>query len=159
MVNTLADISTFPFTVEDAGHNIEIAAPSEFTGEQPDDWLNVIARRFNDSGAVIKGKCVSVTVRKKASGEVVTYMTEGGYRPDMYIPSNYALGEMLRSEGIGVDTLADRIAGNTAGMLIKKDVYETFKEKYGKRQCRLFWTTLAGDRHLPTRILIPPPPD
>ncbi len=98
VADTLADISTFPFTVEGRGDiNIEIAAPSEFTGEQPDDWLNVIARRFNDSGAVINGKSVSVTVRKMASGEVVTYMTEGGYRPDMYIPSNYALGEMLRS--------------------------------------------------------------
>ncbi len=147
VADTLADISTFPFTVEGRGDiNIEIAAPSEFTGEQPDDWLNVIARRFNDSGAVINGKSVSVTVRKMASGEVVTYMTEGGYRPDMYIPSNYALGEMLRSEGIGVDTLADRIAGNTAGMLIKKDVYETFKEKYGEATVSsVLEATLAGD--------------
>ena len=146
VADTLADISTFPFTVEGRGDiNIEIAAPSEFTGEQPDDWLNVIARRFNDSGAVIDGKSVSVTVRKMDSGEVVTYMTEGGYRPDMYIPSNYALGEMLRSEGIGVDTLADRIAGNTAGMLIKKDVYETFKEKYGEATVSsVLEATLAG---------------
>lgn len=147
VADTLADISTFPFTVEGSGEiNIEIAAPSEFTGESPDDWLNVIAKKFNDSGAKIDGKSVSVTVRKMASGEVVTYMTDGGYRPDVYIPSNYALGEMLRSEGIGVETLADRIAGNTAGMLIKKDVYDSFKEKYGEATVSsVLEATLAGD--------------
>ena len=73
-------------------------------------------------------------------------MANGNYRPDLYIPSNYALGEMLRAEGIGVEKLADRVAGNTAGMLIKKDVYDTFKEKYGEATvASVLEATLAGD--------------
>ena len=147
VADTLADIDTFPITVQGSGDiNIEIAAPSEFTGDQPDDWLNVVAQRFNKSGAEINGKSVSVTVRKMASGEVVTYMTGGDYRPDLYIPSNYALGEMLTAGGIGVEKLADRVAGNTAGMLIKKDIYDSFTEKYGEATVSsVLEATLAGD--------------
>ena len=147
VADTLADIDTFPLTVQGAGDiNLEIAAPSEFSGEQPDDWLNVIAEKFNKSGANVNGKSVSVSVRKIASGEVVTYMTGGDYRPDMYIPSNYAMGEMLRAEGIDVITLSERLAGNTAGMLIKKDVYDTFTQKYGEATLSsVLEATLAGD--------------
>ena len=147
VADTLADISTFPITVQGSGEiDLEIAAPSEFTGSQPDDWLNVVADRFNKSGAEIDGKSVSVTVRKMASGEVVTYMTGGGYKPDMYIPSNFALGEMLKAGGIGVIELADRVAGNTAGMLIKKDVYDSFTQKYGDATVTsVLDATLAGD--------------
>ena len=147
VADTLADIDTFPITVQGSGEiDLEIAAPSEFTGSQPDDWLNVVAQRFNQSGAEVDGKRVSVTVRKMASGEVVTYMTGGGYKPDLYIPSSYALGEMLRAGGIGVVELADRVAGNTAGMLIKKDVYDTFTEKYGDATVgSVLEATLAGD--------------
>ena len=147
VADTLADIDTFPITVQGSGEiNIEVAAPSEFTGEQPDDWLNAVAKKFNASNPKVDGKSVSVTVRKMASGEVVTYMTGGNYKPDMYIPSNYALGEMLRAGGIGVEKLADRVAGNTAGMLIKKDVYDTFTEKYGEANvASVLEATLAGD--------------
>ena len=147
VADTLADIDTFPITVQGSGEiDLEIAAPSEFTGSQPDDWLNVVAQRFNQSGAEVDGKRVSVTVRKMASGEVVTYMTGGGYKPDLYIPSSYALGEMLRAGGIGVVELADRVAGNTAGMLIKKDVHDTFTEKYGDATVgSVLEATLAGD--------------
>lgn len=147
VADTLADIDTFPITVQGDGEiDLEIAAPSEFTGEQPDDWLNAVAKRFNKSGATVDGRSVSVTVRKMASCEVVTYMTGGNYRPDMYIPSNYALGEMLRAGGLGVIKLADRVAGNTAGMLIKKDVYDSFTEKYGEATVSsVLEATLAGD--------------
>ena len=145
--DALASINTFPITVKGNGEiDIEVAAPSEITGNQPDDWLNVVAERFNKSGAKVGDKKVSVTVRKIASGEVVTYMADGGYRPDMYIPSNYALGEMLRANGFGVIKLSDRIAGNTAGMLIKKDIYDTFTGKYGEATVsKALDATLAGD--------------
>ena len=84
--DTLADIDTFPITVQGNGQiNLEIAAPSEFSGTAPDNWLNEVAEKFNKSGATADGKSVSVTVRKISSGEVVTYMASGGYKPDIYL--------------------------------------------------------------------------
>lgn len=143
----LADISTFPVTVAGSGEiNLEIAAATEISAEAPDDWINIIARDFNQAGYTVGDKKVTVSVRKITSGEVVTYMTAGAYQPEIFIPSNDAWGKMLKSSGIGTEKIADRIAGNTAGILIKKDVYDTFIEKYGEATlANVLDATLAGD--------------
>ncbi len=145
--DALADISTFPIMVQGSGQiDIEVAAATEMSADAPDDWLNVVAKEFNKSGAKIGGKSVSVSVRKITSGEVVTYMLDGGYRPQVFAPSNFAWGEMLKAEGMGVIKLTDRIAGNTAGILIKKDVYDTFIEKYKEATVKnVLEATIAGD--------------
>lgn len=130
---SLADISTFPITVRGNGQiNFEIAAATELSASAPDDWLNVVAERFNRAGMKIGDKTVSVTVRKITSGEVVTYMLDGGYRPDCFIPSNDAWGQMLTASGIKTITVKDRIAGNTAGVLMKRSVNEEFVKKHGE---------------------------
>lgn len=142
----LADISTFPITVQGSGQiNIEIAAATEFSAAAPDDWMNVVAERFNRENFTVGGKSVSVSVRKITSGEVVTYMTDGSYRPDVYVPSNDAWGKML-SGSFQVKTLSTRIAGNTAGILMKKSTYDTFIEKYKELNVgTAMEATLAGD--------------
>ena len=144
---TLADISTFPLTVEGKGSiDIEIAAATEFSSESPDDWMNIVAENFNRSGATVNGKSVSVTVRKITSGEVLTYMTEGDYKPDVYAPSSEAWGLMLAAKGVGTVELADRIAGNTAGVLMEKNTYDSFTEKYGDVTLEnVLNASLAGD--------------
>ena len=130
---SLADISTFPITVQGNGQiNIEIAAATELSASNPDDWLNIVAERFNRSGAKIGDKSVSVTVRKITSGEVVTYMLDGGYKPECYIPSNDAWGQMLTASGIKTITVNNRIAGNTAGVLMKKSIHDEFIKKHGE---------------------------
>ena len=130
--DTLADIDTFPITVQGSGQiNLEIAASSEFSGSAPDNWLNEVAEKFNKSGATADGKSVSVTVRKISSGEVVTYMTNGGYKPDIYVPSNEALGKMVEANGFKPELLTDRLAGNTAGILMQKDIYDKYTEAHG----------------------------
>ena len=129
--DALADIDTFPIVVDGNGDiDIEIAAATEMSSEAPDDWLNVIAERFNKEGYEIDGKSVSVSVRKITSGEVVTYINAGIYEPEVYIPSNYAWGMMLEASGVNIEKIEDRIAGNTAGLLIRQDVYDSFIEKY-----------------------------
>lgn len=146
-IKTLADIKTFPLTVEGKGSiNIEVAAATEMSSSSPDDWMNVVAENFNKSGAEIDGKSVSVTIRKITSGEVLTYMTEGDYRPDVYAPSSNAWGEMLQSKGVGTVKLADRIAGNTAGVLMEKETYNKFIDKYKKVTLdNVLNASLAGD--------------
>lgn len=145
--DALADISTFPITVAGSGEiDLEIAAATELSAEAPDDWINIVAREFNQAGYTVGGKKVTVSVRKITSGEVVTYMAAGAYQPQVYIPSNDAWGKMLKSSGIGAEKITDRIAGNTAGILIKKDVYDSFLEKYGEATlANVLDATLAGD--------------
>ncbi len=129
----LADIDTFPIREQGNGRiDIEIAAATEMSSDAPDDWLNVVAKRFNREGYEIDGKSVSVSVRKITSGEVVTYINAGAYQPQVFVPSNYAWGLMLEASGIGIEKIEDRIAGNTAGLLIKRDVYDSFSSKYGE---------------------------
>ena len=130
-VETLADINTFSLTTEGTGGiNIEIAAPSELSGSSPDDWINVVANEFNNEKRTIGGKTVSVSIRKISSGEALTYISAGAYTPDAYIPSSYAWGEMLRAKGISVETVQERTLGNTAGILMAKDVYDKFISEY-----------------------------
>ena len=127
----LADIDTFDITVAGNGSiNIEIAAATELSSEAPDDWINTVAKNFNREGFEVNGKSVSVSVRKITSGEVVTYVAAGAYEPNVFIPSNDAWGSMLEASGIGITEIEDRIAGNTAGILMSDDVYKTFHEKY-----------------------------
>lgn len=144
---TLADIDTYPITQRGNGAvDIEVAAATELSAEAPDDLLNVLAKKFNDAHLEINGKTVSVSVRKITSGETLTYMTEGDYRPDLYIPSSYAWGEMLRARGIGVIKLTDRMAGNTAGILMEKQTHADFVEKYGEVTVdKVLEASLAGD--------------
>ncbi len=143
----LADIKTFPITVQGKGDiNLEIAAPSELSGSAPDDWINVIAERFNNERQTVGNKTVSVTVRKIASGETLTYITEGDYRPQLYIPSSYAWGDMLKAKGTAVELLSDKILGNTAGILMEKGTYDTFIAKYKTATLdKVIEASLAGD--------------
>jgi Ca-activated chloride channel family protein len=39
---------------------------------------------------------------------------------------------MLESSGVGITKIEDRLAGNTAGILMKKDIYDSVQEKYGE---------------------------
>ena len=144
---TLASIDTFPLTVQGRGSiNIEIAAATEMSSAAPDDWMNQVAENFNRSGATVGGKNVSVTVRKITSGEVLTYMTESDYRPDVYAPSSDAWGEMLSAKGVSVRKITDRIAGNTAGILMEKNTYDTFVEKYKEVTLKnVLEASIAGD--------------
>lgn len=129
--DALSDIDVFPITTEGKGDiNIEIAAATELSSEAPDDWINVVAQKFNKANNKIDGKTVSVSIRKITSGEVVTYMRADAYEPDAFIPSNNAWGEMLKASGIGIEKISDRILGNTAGILLSQDVYDTIINKY-----------------------------
>ena len=129
--DTLADISTYPLVVETrADIVIEIAAATEMSSSSPDDWIVVVANNFNKQKFKVNGKTIGVNIRKITSGEVVTYVLNGDYKPNVFIPSNEAWGLMLESSGIDITKIEDRIAGNTAGILMAKDTYNSFIDKY-----------------------------
>lgn len=131
----LSDLSTFPVTtVGKADVVIEIAADTELSDtSEPDNWANVVATAFNRKGFKLpNGKTVAVSIRQIVAGETVTYMLEGNYRPDAFIPSHAQWGEILASRGFATTTLVDRLVGNTAGILMKHDVYDTFIANHGE---------------------------
>lgn len=145
--DSLSPLDTFPIMVDGIGDvNVEIAAATEMSADAPDDWLNVVAKNFNKEKFKIDGKQISVSVRKITSGEVVTYVNAGLYKPDVFIPSNYAWGKMLDASGVEIEKVEDRIAGNTAGLLIEKGTYEKFVEKYGEPTvANVLDASIAGD--------------
>lgn len=145
--DALASVDTFPIAVRGTGEvDVEIAAATEMSSAAPDDWMVEAAKKFNASSPKVGGKSASVSIRKITSGEAVTYVADGGYRPQAFAPSVHAWGDMLEAEGFGLEKIADRLAGNTAGVLIKKDVYEKFAEKYGEADVKsVLEASLAGD--------------
>lgn len=146
----LSDISSFPLSVEGDGEiNIEIAAATELSADAPDDLMNVWAKNFNSQHIQVNGKTASVSVRKITSGDTVTHMVEGDFRPDMYVPSTFPWGEMLEASGFTPVKLTDRLVGNTAGVLMKQEVYDSYIEKYGEvTMGKVLEASLAGDINL-----------
>ena len=131
----LSDLTTFPVTTTGrADVVIEIAADTELSDTaEPDNWANVVAGAFNRKGfKLANGKTVAVSIRQIVAGETVTYMTEGDYRPDAFIPSHAQWGEMLASQGFKTITIVDRVVGNTAGILMKRATYDEFIKNHGE---------------------------
>lgn len=143
----LSDISSFPITVQGNGEvNIEIAAATELSADAPDDLINVWAKNFNNQKVQVNGKTASVSIRKITSGDTLTHMTEGDYRPEAYLPSNFAWGKMLEAKGFELSTLTDRLVGNTAGILMKQETYDAYIAKYGEvTMDKVLDASLAGD--------------
>ena len=131
--DALADIDVFPLVVKGNGEiNIEIAADTELSSEAPDDWMIVIANKFNKENHTYNGKKITISVRQITGGEVVTYMKANAYQPDLYIPSHSGWGKMLDASGIHTITLCERLLGNTAGILMSDKIYDDFIAKYGE---------------------------
>ena len=62
-----------------------------------------------------------MSVRSVPSGTAADYIISGKYLPDLYTPSNTLFGEYAISNNGSLELYADRLVGNTAGILVKKD--------------------------------------
>ena len=136
-INELPYIDKYPITVAGAApidveifSSTEKASSKDITGN--DGWLNVMAENFNREGMEIDGRRVSVSIRSIASGEATDYIVSGTYVPDAFSPANELWGEMIASSGVGIEKVETRLAGNTAGILMSKPVYDAFVAKHGE---------------------------
>ncbi|MBU9744166.1 vWA domain-containing protein [Diplocloster agilis] len=128
----LPDIKTYPLTVQPATDlYVEIMSSPEKAGDGTDGWFNEVAQKFNQQGYEVNGQPVSVAIRNVSSGTAVEYISSGKYVPDAISPSNTFWGEMIKAEGVPVEMLTDRLAGNVAGVLLKEDKYNALMDKYG----------------------------
>ncbi len=119
----LPEIDKYPLAVEGRGDiDIEIFTSGEKAGNDNDSWLIDVADSFNSSNLkTADGKSVSMSVRSVPSGTAADYIISGKYLPDLYTPSNTLFGEYAISNGGSLELYADRLVGNTAGILVKKD--------------------------------------
>ena len=101
---------------------MEIFTSGEKAGSDNDSWLIDVADKFNSSDVKTSGgKSVSVSVRSVPSGTAADYIISGKYLPDLYTPSNTLFGEYAISNNGNLELYTDRLVGNTAGILVKKD--------------------------------------
>lgn len=128
----LPDINNYPISVKGNGQiDVEVFSSPEKAGDSTDAWFNEIAKKFNAEGHIINGKTVSISVRKIDSGLGMDYIKTGKYVPAGYSPSNELWGKMLEAKKINITLKTDRLVGNTAGILLKKDAYQKIQDKYG----------------------------
>lgn len=144
-VDELPDIDTNDITVRPStALYAEIFATSEKCGPGRDGWINEVAEAFNKAGFQVDGEPVSVMIRSVASGLGMDYIHSGKYIPDGYTPSNDFWGKMLIADGIDMEVVADRLAGNTAGILLSKDTQKKLVEKYGSINLKTIVDATAG---------------
>ena len=126
----LPDISKYPLTVTGRGSlNIEIFSSTEKATGGTDGWLIDVAEDFNDSHYMIGDQWATVSVRPIASGAAIDYIISEKYVPEAFTPSNVLWGDMIKAENIKIDMVTDRIAGNTAGILISKETYKKLNDR------------------------------
>ena len=123
LYDELPEIDKYPLSVEGSGDvDIEIFTSGEKGGKDNDSWLIDVASSFNSSDVKTSdGKTVSMSVRSVPSGTAADYIISGKYLPDLYTPSNTLFGEYAISNNGSLELYADRLVGNTAGILVKKD--------------------------------------
>ena len=131
---TLPPITEYPLTVRGVGQaTAEICASSEKAGKDSDGWINEVAKAFNDKGARTKaGKRAAISIRKVASGTCHDYIASGRYVPDGFSPSNVLWVRMIESKGTPMESIAERLVGNVAGIVMKKTVADNIRTKRGE---------------------------
>lgn len=128
----LPDIDTNAVTVyENTNLYVEIFTAPERAGSGNDGWMNEMAENFNRAGHEVNGQPVSVRIRNVTSGLAMEYIATGKYVPEGFSPSNNFWGEMLKFEGIQIDTVAQKLAGNVPIMLFANDTYSSLMKEYG----------------------------
>ncbi len=129
LYDELPEITKYPEAVKGSGQlDVEIFTSGEKAGDGNDSWLIDVAKKFNAEGNEIGGKSVSMTVRSVPSGTAADYIISNKYLPDIYTPSNTLFGEYAMVNGGRLELYADRMVGNTAGILVKKGEYSKFSD-------------------------------
>ncbi|MBX2885506.1 MAG: VWA domain-containing protein [Granulosicoccus sp.] len=125
LLSLLPDLNDYPVTspVADSVNveAVEIFTSSEKAGKGRDGYYNQVAAAFNNQRIQIgNGKVAAINVRKIASGLGAQFMLARRYMPDAFSPSNFLWGDMLKANGIAVETVSEATAPNTAGIIVKK---------------------------------------
>ncbi|MEM9805451.1 MAG: VWA domain-containing protein [Cyanobacteria bacterium P01_D01_bin.56] len=106
---------------------LEIYSSSEKANidRQNERWLVEVAEAFNKQQQKnSSGKVIQVGIRKIASGTAARLIGAGATQPAGYSPSNNLWISMIKSQGIEVTPVAERLVANTAGWVVPGEVYQ-----------------------------------
>lgn len=144
----LPDIETeYPLVVQGKGEvDVEVWTSPEKGGTDTNGFLTEMAKRFNSSNMrTSDGRRMSVSLRSIASGTGVEYITSGKAVPTAFTPSNDLWGKMIEYQGVNISVLSDKVVGNTAGILVKKEIYDMLSSEYGAANFNsVYQATLDG---------------
>ena len=123
LYDELPEIEKYPLKVEGRGDiNIEIFTSGEKAGTGNDAWLIDCANSFNNTYTKTStGRSISISVRSVSSGLAADYIISEKYLPDLYTPSNILFGEFAIANGGKLELYNNRLVGNTAGLLVRKN--------------------------------------
>lgn len=129
--NELPDINKYPLSINGSGViNVEIFSSTEKSSSNGSGWLDLQAKAFNEQQYQVNGQTVSISVRPIASGLAYDYIKTKVYVPDAYTPSNNIWSSMIETAGVPIEQISDRMMGNVAGILMQKDTYDSYIQKY-----------------------------
>jgi len=142
LADTLPEVSVidkhYPLTVDIPNPSsndliLEIFCSTEKSGKKaPDDWFTRVVTEFNRKRMTTsKGKVIQIKLRYIDSGTGHFYIRAGKYLPDAFSPSNHLWLAMIEAAGIKITPISERLVGNTAGVVMKKETYEKLKTTYG----------------------------
>ncbi|MBX2862452.1 MAG: VWA domain-containing protein [Leptolyngbyaceae cyanobacterium MAG.088] len=106
---------------------LEIYSSSEKANidRQNERWLVEVADAFNQrQEKSSSGNVIQVGIRKIASGTAARLIGAGVVQPTGYSPSNDLWVSMIKSQGIQVTPIAERLVANTAGWVVPSEVYQ-----------------------------------
>lgn len=123
LYDELPEIDKYPLVVDGHGQiDIEIFTSGEKAGSGNDSWLIDCANSFNkENNTTMNGETISLSVRSVSSGLAADYIISNKYLPDLYTPSNELFGEYAIANGGRLELYNNKLVGNTAGLLVKKD--------------------------------------
>jgi Ca-activated chloride channel family protein len=136
LTQTLPPVDQFELTVNppfaSSALVLEVFSSTEKSGSGTDGWLKEATEAFNDKNyALSDGTRVKIKVRNIASGTAYEYIASKTYTPQLFTPSNMLWVKMTEAAGVKVQVLTERVAGNTAGIVMKNQVYKDFEKQYG----------------------------
>jgi Ca-activated chloride channel family protein len=117
-----APLSSDPQTV-----TIEIFTSSEKANadKQNERWLIDVADAFNAQQQTLpSGAVMQAAIRKIPSGTAARLLGAKAAKPVGYSPSNDLWVEMVKSQGVNVVAVVDRLVPNVAGFVVRGKVYQ-----------------------------------
>lgn len=134
--DTLPDIVKFPLAVDPPAAPesvvVEIFASTEKSGSGTDGWIVEVAKDFNAQNIRLPGgKLTQVRIRTIASGTGYEYIASQRYLPQGFSPSNHLWIKMVQAHGVATQPISERLAQNTAGIVMKEARLKQLQAQYG----------------------------
>ena len=127
---------------------VEVYSSAEKANAARDDerWLVDVAEQFNQQQERLpSGQLVQVGVRNIPSGLGAQILAAGGGKPAGYTPAHALWPELLKADGLEVETISPALVSSHAMFAVRPDVYKRLEKEGDVTFDRLMDAILAGE--------------